>query len=86
MDEGIYNITYDYEIVSAASKETVGYVDVSIDKGERVLKSSQIAKDEQTTITLENVSFDKALNVEFRVYAYDGCKIKLNYVQIERVS
>lgn len=81
---GTYDIVLKYEIVSSPS-DKIGTFDISSDYGTKIIQAGVIDANSNELI-LHNVVFDEdAIGVEYRVFVYDGVKIKIESIEIKHV-
>lgn len=84
--EGTYTVTFHYQIVDHNSQNMhAGYADISVDSGERVLKTVPIlVNNSDGKAVIDDVRLDHERNVEFRIYAYKGTHIRVTNIEIAR--
>ena len=80
-DEGIYDVTFSYEIERKGDGES--WFDISVDEGKRTIASCVLIEN-NNTVTLENVHIMQGEKIEYRVWACKDAIIKVNKVMIVR--
>jgi len=75
MEPGVYDITFDYDMIDAGDG-SIGFAEVVSGDGAQVFASLEIEPD-AVQIRLQNVVIPEKTEVEIRVFVYEGHEIAL---------
>lgn len=82
--EGTYDITFDYEITENTGTDLPVF-DVVLEDGS-VSCGSALAEKEKKSVTISDVTLEKGKNIQFRLFAPQGLKMKYYKTAIRRVK
>lgn len=84
--EGTYNVEFDIESLGESDNiNGFGYVDIATNEGQKILGKTEIGSNGRR-IMISDLNFKDETMIEFRIYVNKGTKIRVNAINIERIS